>query len=204
MYKSWGCKNTFFWPLGSFYYSDEPDEVISGPSEIERDIPLLFIGSKFGVTNIRFIGKYLGLYKKKRLMTKIEKYFPELVAYGGGWSRGWIPDDQVSRLYRQSRLGLNIHNSIGPINGRLYDLAAFGVCQICDNKSNLSLVFEEGKEIIGFENVDECVDLVRYYLAHPDEAQCIGAAGRERFLRDYTMSSIWRNFFDSINQVSSA
>lgn len=201
MYRDWGCKNVFFWPLGAFHYLCDSEYSMPDSSENMRDVPLVFIGSKLGVPSIRYIGKYLGLYKKKHFFRKIEKTFPQLLAYGGGWSRGRLPDDQVGPLYSRSMIGLNVHNSIGPINGRLYDLAAFGVCQICDNKSNLSLVFEEGKEVVGFDNIDECIDLIRYYLAHPDEAQHIGAAGRKRFLRDYTMSSLWTAFFDNIERI---
>lgn len=38
--------------------------------------------------------------------------------------------------------------------------------QICDNKSHLHMIFEVGKEAVGFDNVDEAIDLTRYYLAY--------------------------------------
>ena len=201
MYRNWGCKNTFFWPLGSFCFDEEFGAQTSPSAPIERDVPLIFIGSKMGVSKVRFIGRLLGLYKKSEFLKKIEKVFPELVAYGGGWARGWIPDDQIAGLYLRSRIGLNVHNSLGPVNGRLYDLAAFGVCQICDNKSKLNLVFNEGSEIIGYENVSECIEMIRHYLGHQDEARKIGEAGRRRFMRDYTKTSIWASFFENVNRI---
>lgn len=200
MYQNWGCKNVFFWPLGSFSYVDGADKDPVDWSE--RSVPLVFIGSKRGVTNVRYIGKYLGLYRKTGFMRRIERAFPELVAYGSGWARGRIEDSGIAELYRHARVGFNVHNSLGPINGRLYDLAAFGVCQVCDNKPTLSLVFDEGTEIVGFTTSGECVDLIRHYLTHPEEAARIGAAGRERFLRDYTMASIWTAFIANVNGVS--
>jgi len=75
------------------------------------------------------------------------------------------------------------------------------VCQICDNKPTLSLVFEEGSEIVGFDTVDECIDLIRYYIAHPGDAERIGFASRERFLRDYSMTAIWKRFFADVEKV---
>lgn len=197
MYREWGCRNVFFWPLGSFSYVD--GSMATVPKWEERQIPLVFIGSRKGVTNIRYIGKYLGLYKKTRFMNQVEKAFPELLAFGSGWRGGRIDDDRISPTYAHSRIGFNVHNTLGPVNGRLYDLAAFGVCQICDNKSTLSLVFEEGREIIGFEGVDECVELIRYYLAHPAEAEVVGVAARERFVRDYSAAGIWKNFVENVN-----
>jgi len=199
MYKSWGCENTFFWPIGSYSYIEGEASVDVAPRE--RDIPLVFIGSKLGATNVRYIGRYLGLYRKKAFMNKIERAFPELTAYGSGWSRGWLDDDAIQGVYKRARIGFNVHNGLGPINGRLYDLAAFGVCQICDNKANLSLVFDEGREILGFNTVDECIDLIRYYSEHPAEADAIAQAGRQRFLRDYQMGPIWTEFFANVNRV---
>lgn len=196
MYKSWGCKNVFFWPLGAFHYVDGVHSELA--TRAVRDVPVSFVGSKLGIPSVRFVGKYLGLYRKKRLMQMMERSLPELVAYGSGWSNGMIEDEAVPTLYSRSRIGLNVHNSIGPVNARLYDLAAFGVLQVCDSKANLSLVFEEGKEIVGYETADQCVDLVRHYLAHPDEASEIAAAGRSRYLRDYTPTAIWTKLFNRL------
>lgn len=199
MYKEWGCKNVFFWPLGAFHYRDDLDaQVIENTA---RDIPLVFVGSKYGVPRFRFIGKYLGLYRKKKFMQRIEYSFPEMVGYGGHWANGYIADDLIPELYMRSKIGLNVHNSLGPINSRLYDLAAFGVLQVCDNKSGLNRVFSEGDEIVGFETIQECVDRIRYYLDHPDEARRIALAGRQRYLRDYTMSAIWNGFFNNLSRI---
>lgn len=202
MYKSWGCRNVFFWPLGALHYIDGVHEELAKRGS--RDVPLSFVGSKLGVPTVRFIGKYLGLYRKKALMQRIERSLPELVAYGSGWANGMISDDAVPALYSRSRIGLNVHNSIGPVNGRLYDLAAFGILQVCDNKANLSLAFEEGKEIVGFETADECVALIRYYLAHPEEGDAIAAAGRARYLRDYTITAIWTKLFTRLGTLFKA
>lgn len=197
MYRQWGCQRVFFWPLGAFHYDDQVHREIK--IDQIRDLPLVFVGSKLGVTNVRFIGKYLGLYRKKKFLTRIENEFDELVAYGPGWERGFCTDSEIPELYRRARVGLNLHNSTGPINARLYDLAAFGVCQVCDNKATLDLVFEQGTEIIGYDNLDECVALLRHYLSDPDAASQIGSAARLRYEREYTMEKIWDSFFEKIS-----
>ncbi len=194
MYKQWGCEKVSFWPLGAFHY----EENRPSPEGAARDIPIVFVGSKLGVTSVRYVGRYLSLYTKKAFMTSMERTFPEMLAFGGGWSAGRVGDGAIPDLYRRARLGLNVHNSSGPINGRLYDLAAFGVCQICDNKRNLSLVFKEGEEIVGFDSEKECIDLMRHYLSRPEEARRIGVAAQSRFLRDYTMPAIWTRLFAAI------
>ena len=131
-------------------------------------------------------------------MNKLENRYSQLVAYGTGWSNGRISNSLVPDLYKDSMLGFNLHNSLGPINGRLYDLPAFGVCQICDNKKNLNLVFEEGKEIIGYENSKECFEKIDYFLNNPDKALEIAKAGHRRFVDDYSDEAIWKKFISNL------
>lgn len=205
MYKSWGCDQVIFWPLGAFHFHDDLSGETPEYATVLRDTELCFVGSRLGSTRVRyvhrvpFLNQIPGLYLKKAFFDKILREFPLIAAYGAGWANGHIEDADVPNLYRRTQVGINIHNSLGPINARLYDLAAFGVCQLCDNKSNLHHVFEVGKEIIGFDTAAECIDLVHYYLAHPAEAREIGAAGRDRFLRDYTTDAIWRRFFSEVD-----
>ena len=196
MYKSWGCENVFFWPIGSYLDSVAASTKIFS----SRDIPLVFIGSKYGVSNVRYIGDFFGLYQKKYFFNKLEKKFPQLCAYGYGWTNGRVDDSNINGIYSNSKVGINVHNSIGPVNSRLYELSSHGICQICDNKNNLSLVFDEGKEIIGYNSRKECFDLIEYYLNNDYEAEIIGNAARERYLSDYTTKAIWENFFINVNE----
>jgi hypothetical protein len=193
LYKSWGCENVHFWPLGAFHYNNQ--EFLSYSN---RDIPIIFIGSKYGTPNFRGIGRIFGLYNKKPFFKKLEKKFPFIEGYGYKWDLGYINDNDIPLKYTKSVIGINVHNSIGPINSRLYDLAAFGVCQICDNKKNLHHVFDEGKEIIGFDGINECVDKINYYLNNQKDAEEIGYNARTRYLKEYTVEKIWKKLFEII------
>ena len=95
-------------------------------------------------------------------------------------------------LLQRTKIGINIHNSTGPINLRTYYLPANGVMQICDNKSYLGKVFELNKEVVGFDTIDEAIELCHYYLMHDDERRKIAAAGWERVLLDYNEVAILR------------
>ncbi len=61
-----------------------------------------------------------------------------------------------------------------------------GALLITDFKENLADFFVLGKEIITYHSHEECVELVRYYHTHPDEAERIARAGQERSLRDHS------------------
>jgi spore maturation protein CgeB len=50
---------------------------------------------------------------------------------------------------------------------------------------DLAQSFVVGEEIVCYSNREEMLELVRYYLAHPEEARAIAARGRERCLREH-------------------
>ncbi|MBV5331620.1 glycosyltransferase family 1 protein [bacterium] len=187
----------------------EPFIMMSGRSEPARvrNVKLSFVGSKYGAAKYRYVARIpiirnlSAVWSKKSFFERLENEFPFIYGYGVSWTNGFIQDAGIPALYSRSLLGVNVHNSLGPINFRLYDLSAYGVCQICDNKHNLHYVFEDGKEILGFESEKECFDLIRYYLAHPEEARTIGEVARQRFLRDYTIEKLWIRFFSDLERI---
>jgi hypothetical protein len=43
---------------------------------------------------------------------------------------------------------------------------------------------------VTFENADDCVDKVRYFLSNPGEAAIVARAGHERILRDHSVAAL--------------
>lgn len=78
-------------------------------------------------------------------------------------------------------------------NMRLFEATGCGALLITDYKENLNELFEIGKEVVAYRSSEECAALVKYYLAHPSEAEKIARAGQERTLRDHTYSKrmVW-------------
>ncbi|MNL07636.1 hypothetical protein D3C87_1283210 [compost metagenome] len=102
-----------------------------------------------------------------------------------------MPSEKQISYLRRAKIGPNVHNSTGPINYRTFYLPANGVMQICDNKSNLGKIYELNKEVVGFDNIKECVDLCRYYLDHDEERRIIAVNGWKRVLKDYNEMTIF-------------
>ncbi|OPX94107.1 MAG: Spore protein YkvP [Syntrophorhabdus sp. PtaB.Bin027] len=179
MYRSWGLKNVYFWPLGSLStiddVSDLTEESIIDVSK--RKIPIVFLG---GVT----------AWRKKR-QKELMKYFPNAFVAGRGQPRGYISWNEMWQTYRNSQIGWNIHNSSGPINFRTYELPAYGVMQICDNKANLGKIYQLDKEVVGFDNINECIEKTHYYLDNKEEQREIALAGWCRWKKDYHPDQIW-------------
>ncbi len=179
MYRQWGLKQVYFWPLGSQTFVEDTtdlDEQHIGELRL-RSLPLVFLGERLS-------------YRNQRL-DRLAETFPQAFFAGRGWPRGFIDYSDMWQVYRQAQIGWNLHNSSGPINFRVYELPAHGVMQICDNKAFLGQIFELGREVIGFDSIEECIELTDYYLEHPDEQREIAIAGWKRYRRDYTPDRVW-------------
>lgn len=178
LYRSWGIKRAAWCPIGIVSHDY--------PAHISTDELLLRDRS----TAAAFIGERDSPWRQKRL-DKLVAEFPDAVFRGNGWPDGRITDAERGQLYRDTRIGWNIHNSLGPINVRMFALPANGVLQICDNRCRLAQFMKLEHEVIGFDTIDECVDRTRYFLKHESERREIAANGHRRYLQDYSERRIW-------------
>lgn len=92
-------------------------------------------------------------------------------------------------LLSASKITINRHIDVAENyanNMRLFEATGCGALLITDYKDNLNDLFDVGKEIVAYRSPEECIELVNYYLAHPEEAEKIATAGQNRTLRDHT------------------
>ena len=179
-------RETFWLPL--FQSLNAPrltEENILGKN---RHIDLVFIGTR-------------NTSSKRSRLDYLQQVFPDAVFRGHGWPKGRV--DNIQDIYLQSKIGINIHNSVGPVNTRLYELASHGVMQICDNKCRLGHIFQLDKEIIGYDYIDEAVDKIKYYLdkEHEQERFEIAWNGYQRYLSDYTPEKIWQKAIKIVDNL---
>lgn len=178
-YRQWGVKEARHWPLGFFSEDCNPsltkEEILRGSRDV--DISLLC--------------ERTSSWRRERL-DKFAAAFPQGAYFGNGWPNGFLPERHRVPLLQRTRIGINIHNSTGPINFRTFMLPANGVMQVCDNKGHLGKLFELGEEVVGFDSIEEAIGLCRYYLDHDEARRAIAAAGWERAHRDYNEVAVFR------------
>lgn len=189
-YRDWGVKRAEWTPMGlmpgAYPLDLTADEILNG----NRDIDFSMFSDRLSAP-------------RRSRMDALAFAFPNAHFYGSGWPRGSMSLGQKQlELLRRTKIGPNIHNSTGPINFRMFQLPANGVMQLCDNRSHLATVYDVGKEIVGFDSIEECIDLCRYYLAHDRERREIAAAGWQRAMRDYTEEAVFQRVLDLIRSDS--
>ncbi|MBI1178020.1 glycosyltransferase [bacterium] len=184
-YRRWGCRhvNWLFPPVRAELCDPTltEEKVLSGAG---RDLEIVMLCERV-----------FNLSDRAQRLERLSLEFPQAFIRGPGWPEGPIAADNV---YPRAQIGWNLHNSVGPCNSRLFTLPAYGVMQICDNKSNLAKIFDLDREVVGFDSIEECVEKTCYYLTHPDERRRIAAAGWKRVMADYTTKRWWEKLASTI------
>jgi hypothetical protein len=140
----------------------------------------------------------------------------DLRIYGQDWTRreratGWVtkagqyfnvpvvkslqspplePSDEA-RIYASSRVLVNLHEDYqrrfgGDCNERTFKIPFCGGLEICDDVACVRDYFVDGKELVIATSRDDWFEKIDHYLANPDEASVIAAAGRARVLAEHT------------------
>ncbi|MBT1072724.1 methyltransferase domain-containing protein [Pelotalea chapellei] len=102
---------------------------------------------------------------------------------------GEVWGQEMFYLLGASRITINRHIDVAENhanNMRLFEATGCGALLITDYKDNLNELFEIGQEVVAYRSPEECAELIKYYLAHPVEAERIASAGQARTLRDHT------------------
>jgi spore maturation protein CgeB len=111
----------------------------------------------------------------------------------------WVKPETVVNYYNGSKIILNIHrpsdekynkNRNGiiakSINNRTFDVASCEAFQLIDSKEELANYFEEGKEIISFQDNNDLLEKIHYYIANEKERKQIVQNARKRVLTSHT------------------
>ena len=92
------------------------------------------------------------------------------------------------RAFRGAKIVLNTLNpsEIWGTNVRTFEACGAGSFQIVDWRPGLGQLFEIGREVEVFTDIDDLRAKIVHYLAAPDERERIARAGHTRALRDHT------------------
>lgn len=93
----------------------------------------------------------------------------------------------------------NLHPAeIWGINCRAFEIPACGGFQMINYRKGLNQLFEIDKEVISFNNYDELIKKIDYYLSNNSERAAIAEAGRIRAYKDHTYTVRLQLILDTI------
>ncbi len=119
-----------------------------------------------------------------------------------------LPYEDLVKMYSRSRISLGFStcgdaryrdtNKIRQVHLRDFEGPMSGAFYFVEQQDELAEFYEIGKEIVCYESREDLLDKVRYYLAHPGEAEAIRAAGCARARRDHTWARRFEQLFAAI------
>lgn len=188
----WGCRHHIWWPLGAHRVcADDSRDFYA-----DRDMDIVYVGAAYGskIDRLKVLKRHFGDRFKVFGRWPLRGYY--------GFARGLlgkpfffhrvdaVSDRERDALYANCKIGFNMHMSsvnrdVG--NMRMFEIPAHGMMQVC-NKGGCGAhqqVFRDGEEAVFYEDIDDAIAKIEYYLAHDDERISIARAGHQRVARDY-------------------
>ena len=179
---------------------------------------------KYG-SDVSFAGA--GYYNRKNVFAQLGDF--NFKIWGSDWHVGLplslfiqeggkrFTEEEAVRIYNYSKININLHSSmwhwdINPngdfLNPRVYEILACGGFQLVDRRKYMYGVFEDGKDLVVFDTVDDLRKKIKYYLANEEERLSIAAHGRETVVKNHTYERRVREMMsiillDSYEQIKS-
>lgn len=76
---------------------------------------------------------------------------------------------------------------------KVYQIMGFGGFLLYNYLPMLASDFIDGKEIVLYRDIDDCIDKIEFYLSHDSDRESITQSGKDRVLRDYTWDISMQN-----------
>ncbi len=147
------------------------------PMEVPQDIPVSFIGGAYGFRPS--VARYL---KARRVPIHL---------FGPGWGTKEVWEKEQVEIINRSVInlgmgGIGYSESLTNVKTRDFEIPGTGGgVYLTSYNADLAQHFIAGEEILFYRSREEMLELIRYYLARPEEARAIAVRARARCLREH-------------------
>ncbi len=138
--------------------------------------------------------------------------------WGAGWeaipelrgiSRGFLPYYKMLEVIGSSVIVLNLEGgeprgNRDQVEKRVFEAFSCKAFQITHRRSETANLFEEGKEIVLYNDEQDLLDKVRFFEAHQRERQDIAEKGYKKAVTEYSWQNRFEELFARIQENSPA
>ncbi len=175
------------------YLPEGANPQIHKPYNIEKTIDVSFIGQCYG--------------NRATIINELKKREINVETYGIGWPRGHLSTEEMIKMYSKSKINLGFggiagHKNTFCLKGRDFEIPMSGGLYLTEDHPELGKVFRPGEEILTYSGINDLVQKIKYYLAHPDEAEFIRIKGYERALCEHTWEARFSKIFSLLDLLN--
>jgi len=122
-----------------------------------------------------------------------------LYCWGAGTANGRLSLENTIGVFNQTKINLNFSQvssaNLLQIKARDFEVPGSGGFLLTGYNEELKTYYEFGKEIETYQNADEMIEKIHYYLAHDEEREKIAAAGYKRAHDEHTYKHRFEHIF---------
>ncbi|MBI5964701.1 MAG: glycosyltransferase [Chloroflexi bacterium] len=120
-------------------------------------------------------------------------------------NHGLLFGEDVLSALNSAKIAVIFSRTISGFQGvkvGLLDFLAAGGLVVTEDFPLLHRYFEVGREIIAFSDTQDMIGKIKYYLDHPEEAEAIRKAGRERVINNLTWDKVFPRVLPTVMQIN--
>jgi spore maturation protein CgeB len=107
--------------------------------------------------------------------------------------------EEAARKYCESKIVFNISIK-DDLNMRCFEALATGSFLLTNDIPELHAVFEDGKHLVTYKDMDEAVEKAKYYIEHDEEREKIAREGMRYVLENHTIHHRVNRMLEEINK----
>jgi len=125
---------------------------------------------------------FVGHVNNEKRIDALDRMFREFPNFYYGQARF----EDAARKFGESKIAFNVSH-LDDINMRTFEVMATRTMLLTEWVPTIEELFEDRKHLVLYRDLDEAVDLARYYLNHDEEREKIAQAGYEHVLAHHTI-----------------
>lgn len=169
---------------------------------------------------VTFVGQPHGT--RRATIDKLRKQGIDVRTWGHGWENGRLTQEEMIDVFGKSRINLNLSNAsttgtgwqrwlrlkrpqlAQQIKGRNFEVPGCDGFMLTGNAENLEEYYTPGREVTIFNNDEDLIEKIRFYLNHENDRQRIARTGYNRTLADHTYEKRFGDIFGAMGLASTS
>ncbi len=205
------------------YLFDDITNVIYSPFGFNPDIYKKIDLEK--CYDVSFVGNYSPF--RRWVIDSLGKKGINVNVFGRNWGKygKWVSQDEVVRIFSQSKINLNLSNAAyydlkfllhsvlsikdwkellllkknkEQVKGRHYEINACGGFQLSYFVPGLNMIYEIDKEIAVFESIQNLPEEIRFFIENENLRNNISENGYRRSQKDHQASGYLKNLINTV------
>jgi len=190
--------------VNAFFGQEGVDSYVLEALGREKKHDVSFLGSIGHPTvhseRLPFLQAVIEKFPKTLIGGVLHRYDEELLSHH--LKRPTYNDIEHSKIIADSKinLGFNAWPDIdGYLSARAYRVMGAGGFYMTKRSQGIEDFYVDGKEIVLYDNIKDCLEKIRYYLKHDDEREAIALTGKEKTMENYTFEHTLAKMLEEIS-----